>query len=411
MKLYPHQVPGVAHLLEGASRYLADTMGLGKTVQAIVAACKSGAKSVLVICPARVIPNWEEHWREWGDPRISFRAVSYASRDVRNHAVSGEVVILDEAHYVKNRNAKRTGHALAIASKADRVMLLSGTPGTKAVELWTVFDALWPDLMKLEYRSYEAWRDYFCTWYPVRVGPYTTVPKITGHRKEHVEELRGLLSQVILRRTEDDDLDLPPLSVHLHTLPADSVYNKHLEANAGAAPGLEQEQLEDNPSSARLRRLLGTLKAPMIADLIAEELKEDQYQKIVVGYHHRDVGDILYKALQPHGLVRLDGRTPMRGVGSGIELINLFNQDPNTRVFLGQMVAAGVGLNLQVASEIALVEPAWTPDPNRQFIKRVHRIGQDRAVRARIFAVQNSMDQGIMRNVALHASLEQEMGL
>lgn len=408
---YAYQIKGRDHLLAGRRRYLTDAMGLGKSVQALLAAVKAGADTVGVIAPARVVPNWEREAEVWA-PDVKTLVQSYASKAVRNRRVEGDIIILDEAHYCKNRKAKRTGHALTIAKSAERAFLLSGTPGRNATDLWTLFDALWPELLDDEYRSYDDWLNYFCTWRPIRVSPYTTVPKITGHRREHVRELRSLINAVCLRRTLDSpevQIDLPPLRVTMHTLPHNKVFDRTLAANAELITALESEQVEDNPASARLRRLLGELKAPLIADLLTDELKDEQYDKIVVGYYHRAVGDVFAKSLGGFGAVRLDGGT---SAARGQAVIDQFNEDPETRVFLGQMTAAGEGLNLQsTCSEVALAEPDWTPDPNRQFIKRVHRIGQTRAVRGRVFCVANSYDQNVMQNIALNANLQEDMGL
>jgi len=150
------------------------------------------------------------------------------------------------------------------------------------------------------------------------------------------------------------------------------------------------------------------LKAPLIAKTISNELDDRQYHKIVVLYHHTAVGDILHEALKDFGIVRLDGRSSDR---DRMIAIARFSGDDDVRVFLGQQTSAGTGLNLQVANEIVLVEPAWSPDDNRQAVKRVHRIGQENPCRARVFAVSGTLDEAVMKTIALKTQLQETVGL
>jgi SWI/SNF-related matrix-associated actin-dependent regulator 1 of chromatin subfamily A len=410
--LYPHQVSGWRFLNTGRRRYNADEMGLGKTIQALVAAKERGAKKVLTIGPAASLGNWHRENGVWGDPRWTFKAVSYAGYEVHAGKVSGgpwDVVICDEAHYMTNRLAKRTKGALKIAADAGAASLLSGTPGRNASALWPVFNALWPELVPEEARGYDAWVRYFCTYVNVRFSHWgQPKQKITGHRPEHLEELKAMMAKVMLRRRLSEvGLDLPPLRVTLHSIPEGTVYMPA----TGTSPVLQallDEEAKDERSLSRIRHLLGQLKAPVIADILHTELEERQYDKIVVGYYHTDVGDVLANTLRPFGVVRLSGATPARERQT---VIDRFNQDANVRVFLGQQTAAREALNLQAASEIVLVEPDWVPDPNRQFIKRVHRIGQDSPCRARVFGVQGTLDEQVMQNIARHTQHQEELGL
>ena len=92
-------------------------------------------------------------------------------------------------------------------------------------------------------------------------------------------------------------------------------------------------------------------------------------------------------------------------------MIDAFTDDSGVRVFLGQQQSAGEALNLQAASEVVLVEPAWTPDANRQAIKRVHRIGQKDPCRARMFGVEGTLDEAVMKVILLKTQLQTTVGL
>jgi len=398
--IYEHQDTGADFLNSGDYRYLCDGMGMGKTIQSLLALTRKGVESATVVCPARAIGNWKYERGVWA-PDVRLEVVSYASLNSRR-PTPGQAVVLDEAHYAKNQKAKRTGLSLGLLKEAGQGHLLSGTPGRNASNLWTVFDACWPELLKKEYRSYHKWLHYFCNVRQTQYGP-----KVYGHKLENLPELKALMAKVMLRR--DDGVDLPPLRVTMHLLKKSAVFNKAIAGQAAGMDAIEREKAKgDKASSSRLRRLLGELKAPMIADLLAEELKEEQYPKIVVGYYHTAAGNLLEEKLKPFGLVRLDGKTPR---AQSQPRIDQFNNDPGTRVFLGQQTATGTALNLQSAYEIALTEPDWTPDPNRQFIKRIHRIGQDHRCRARVFGVEGSLDENIMRNIAANTQHQKDLGL
>ena len=132
------------------------------------------------------------------------------------------------------------------------------------------------------------------------------------------------------------------------SLPFDAEFDRHLR-DAGLDPdelvdAMDAEEARENASTSKLRRMIGIYKAPRIGAVLAEELEERQYKKIVVFYQHTDVGDILHAALEPYGVVRLDGQTSTR-LRAGI--VDQFTTDADTRVFLGQQQAAGEALNLQ----------------------------------------------------------------
>jgi len=402
MKLYPYQEKGVKFIRSTPRAYLADEMGLGKSAQAIVAL--RDYPGVVVIAPARTLPNWEQEADTWGEDYQSFLLVSYTklARDYHEHwepiSLKGTAVVLDEAHYCKNSRAKRTKAALQLAADAPKAVLLSGTPmPNDARELYPVFRYLWPEAIPDGITSAAKWRDHFCQWTPTQYGP-----RVYGHK--NASQLIGMLRGRMLRRKLDDvGLDLPPLRVTYHALPNDAVTQSELDE---VLADFDAENAKDDPSSSRVRRLVGTLKAPVIADTLAYELEDGAYKKLVVMYHHTDVGNILAGRLKMFGLVRLDGRTK-----DSAQVERMFREEDSVRVFLGQMTAAGTGLNLQVASELAIVEPAWTPDENRQAIKRIHRIGQDAPCRARVFGVEDTQDAAIMRTIALKSNLQESVGL
>jgi len=344
--------------------------------------------TTLVVGPASTLENWRREWEKWGGPP-GLQVISYSKLSRRGGGPQSlPLVVLDEAHYTKTPTAKRTRTALGLAARADRAWCLSGSPAPNGDprELYSVFRYLWPELMPPgESGTMTAWEwmQHFCRWRPTPYGP-----KITGTR--NVMKLRDMLDKVMLRRDLDDvGIELPPLRVTVHYL---------TDAPTVDAP--------DETPGPTLRRLLGAIKAGPVADLIAGELKDGAYDKIVVMYHHKATGAVLRDGMA--GVVpifRFDGNTTLQ---RRQEQIDGFERATRA-VFLVQQQAGGVGINLQSANEIALVEPDWSPEVNAQAIKRVHRIGQDRPVRARVFAVSSTLDGPILETIAEKVDRRQEI--
>lgn len=408
MTLYPFQEEGAVFLAQRARAYLADDAGLGKSVQTASAAKRLKAQSPLVVAPANAIENWKREWAKWGPPEGA-EVVSWASpRLARLNPGDFDLCVLDEAHYAKSSTAKRTKAALGLAQGIPNVWALSATPMPNADprEFWPVMEALWPDILaEFRIRNKYAWERRFCK---LRQSPWG--PRLYG--LQNTDELKAILRRIMLRRRlEDAGIEMPPLRVDVSLLPRDSSFERELAAAgvdaAALIERLEALEEDDEASRARLRRYLGAYKAPKIAGILADELAEGQYEKIVVMAYHKPTIALFRRVLEPFGVVGFDGSaTPAQRQREA----DKFCQGP-ARVFVGQQVAAGIAINLQVAHEIVLAEPSDVPDENWQAIKRVHRIGSTRSVRARMFAVAGSLDERIINNAAAKTRRAVEIGL
>jgi len=377
-------------------------MGLGKTVQAIRAADQVGSEVPVVVCPASAVPNWEYEIEKWDAQADDWTCVSYATLIRRNWKKwKPDLVILDEFHYCKSPSAKRTRAALGLARQCvrneGRAWLLSGTPmPNDPTELWSPIKYLWPEIAE-EHGCSRAthWRDTFtkCRPTPYGLKPYAV---------KNGAALRRSLNEIMLRRTLDDvGLELSPLRVELSRLPRSAASCEKLA---------EYEEWEETDYTSTLRRLLGSAKAEPVAKRIIEELDNGAYEKIVVLYHHRDVGETLEEQFRTAGYdpVGFNGDTPQ---GKRQEAIERFQEDADIRVFLAQQTAAGIAINLTAATEIVLLEPAWSPNDNWQAIDRIHRIGQEQPCRARIFALSGTLDEAIMGTIRNKVEMQQEVGL
>ena len=114
--------------------------------------------------------------------------------------------------------------------------------------------------------------------------------------------------------------------------------------------------------------------------------------KVVIFAHHREVIEGLREGLRDYGAVSIYGKTP---VAKRQQRVDSFQENPRTRVFVGQLDAAGTNLTLTAANQVVMVEESWVPGVNRQCIDRCRRIGQDRGVRARFFCLAGSLDEPI----------------
>ena len=173
---------------------------------------------------------------------------------------------------------------------------------------------------------------------------------------------------------------------------------------------LDTKEKEKIFSLAEARKHLGRLKAARVASVVGEELAADPHQKIVVLAHHRDViEDFEYHTDRPWRVkyVTIHGDTSLKVRHN---LIEQFQTDPKTNLLIGQTQVVGLGLNLQAASEIILLEPDWSPDVNRQAIKRIHRIGSTKPCRARIFCY-GDIDKAVMEKLQIKILMQDKLGV
>lgn len=407
--LYDFQKYGVKWLMRSTRAYLADKPGLGKTVQAITAATKLNFKNIWVICPAIARDVWREHWRLWGSPRVRPHVVSYEwlvqhPEELQLIWRNADLVIGDEWHYAKNVTAKRSRAACRVMNRAQKVWLLSASPmPNNPSELYTTFRSVWPDILKndLGVWKYEEYVKKFCIVEPVRYGGGRMGTRIVG--VQNAPLLRDALSKIMLRRRlEDVDLELPELrwnTVRLDlTIPewsnlASSLKNVATpEVVERIRQRLARNQMPNNPNVSEMRRVMGVAKAVPAVRMIAEEMDDKKYDKLVVMAYHKEVLNTLEDGLQRFGLVRTDGST---GEARRTSNRNQFQQDKSTRIFLGQLTTTGVAITLHAASEMVMVEQPWTPEDIEQIARRIHRIGQQRACRVRMFVLPDTIDDAV----------------
>jgi SWI/SNF-related matrix-associated actin-dependent regulator 1 of chromatin subfamily A len=422
--LFDYQKTGTDFLADNPAAFLADEQGLGKTIQVIAACDKLGLKKVVVICPAIAKINWRREFDKWSSVEREIKVFSYdkmtQSKEVRNEIAKFEpdVLVLDEAHYLKNRQAKRTRYIYGqfcrgdgLVRFADRVWLLSGTPIPNDVsDFWTHLKAIWQ--YPLNFTDYTL---YFCKTWNGQFGL-----KVLGNKAERMGEFKTILSSIMLRRKSENVLtELPPLWWQDAVIEVDGWDDmKHIE-NEQEREAVElilqsavtqddvSNKLDDiAPHMASLRRLTALAKAKPIADQLSAELKDKAYDKVVVFAYHRAALETLKEELSAFNPAYVVGGM---FAGDRQEEIDKFQTDPECRVFIGQITACSTAITLTAANQVVFAEMDWVPAVNAQASKRCHRIGQSKPVVVRSFALANSVDEIVSKVLSRKAQMITEV--
>jgi SNF2 domain-containing protein/helicase-like protein len=441
-ELMPHQAQVVAAAAAGHRTFLlADEPGLGKTAQALLAAEAAGAYPLLVVVPSVVKTNWAREAGIW-TPHRSATVVhgdghtvdGFADIIVVNYEVLDRHVgwfgdfgfrgmVVDEAHFIKNKTSQRSQHVLELSerirSRSVRplLMALTGTPLINDIE---DFRAIWQFL---------GWIDE-----SKPLGELMDALEETGLTPAdpgfHPAARRCVIDLGIVRRRKVDvAADIPArriadLPVELDDKAGRSIraaerelarrmvsrYHSALAARASRADveavdgGLDGgidgdlvrqvarwEQKDATTADTgenvfSMMRRIGSAKAGLAADYTAQLARSAG--KVVFFAKHVDVMDVAEETFAKQG-IRFSSIRGDQTPGSRQRNIDAFVNDPGVAVAVCSLTAAGVGLNLQVASNIVLAELSWTDAEQTQAIDRSHRIGQAEPVTAwRIIAAQ-----------------------
>lgn len=435
----PYQDAAVAYALRRQSTLIGDEMGIGKTCTSIALANTIGAEKVLVICPASIRLNWRKQIKLWSTiPQVrtypilkgsdgvatwsNYTIISYdLARNLGLHAalrqVKWDLIIIDEGHFLKSHTAQRT-HAifgggrnselkLALTdclSAKGKIVTLTGTPlPNRPRECYTLARALrWESI---DFMGFEE----FC--FKFNPSARFSVVGLDGVEKEVNKEARGRLPELHARLRCNFMVRRLKKDVMKH-LPNKQYEFAYIESNGAISEVLRHERMLDfdptrdikNPNSpiwgeiSTCRREMGEAKLPRVIEHLRYLLDVEEIDKVVVFAHHRSVMDGILGALEKYGVVQIRG-----GMGSVAKdnSITKFQNDPDTRVFLGQLDAAGFGIDgLQnVASRVVFAEPAWVPGANDQAVDRLHRDGQKFPVLAQFLIAEGSLDERVLAQV------------
>ena len=448
MELMPHQGQLVAAAAAGHRTFLlADEPGLGKTAEALLAAEAANAYPLLVVVPNVVKTNWAREAARW-TPRRPATVVQgdgeavdgFADIVVLNYEVLDRHMgwlsdfgfrgmVVDEAHFIKNKTSQRSQHVLALAdrirSRTARplLMALTGTPLINDIEdfraIWQFLG--WIDDSKPLAELMDALEDTGLT--PADRGFSATARQCVIDRGIVRRRKLDVAADIPARRIADLPVELDgragrSIRAAERDL-ADRMVTRYetVLANRSDAgvEGIDHDlirrvarsELKDTTAQSgenvfTMMRRIGQAKAELAADYAAQLARSAG--KVVFFAKHIDVMDAAEEAFARQGVrfssIRGDQRPTARQAN-----IDAFVNDPDVAVAVCSLTAAGVGLNLQVASNIVLAELSWTDAEQTQAIDRSHRIGQAEPVTAwRIIAAQ-TIDARIAELIGSKAGL------
>lgn len=381
-----YQEFGAKYLLHQKRTVLGDEMGLGKTIQAMAAMNHlrniENSTHFLVVCPASIIGNWIHEIRE--RLTIPVRVLHGADRDaeaVRWRRLGGIAVtsystlsaldwgtpppihfmVADEAHYVKNPNARRTQSVAQLAATAQKIVLMTGTalenrPG-EFVSLIHVCDR------NLAQRLHRATTDNLAT--------------VVGAR-----EFERLVAPVYLRRNQEDVLrELPECIETDEWVNLDDRDRERYLNAVGSRQLMAMRQAANGES-------LGSAKFERLRQLL-DHYRSEGEKVVIFSYFLRSLD--LVQQLAADAL-RIDGKVH---VTRRMEVIATFTSTHGPAVMISQILAGGVGINLQAASSVILLEPQLKPTTEWQAIKRVHRMGQSRKVVVHRLLARETVDESL----------------
>ncbi|NLT26177.1 MAG: DEAD/DEAH box helicase [Microbacteriaceae bacterium] len=440
-ELMPHQAELVAAARAGHRRFLlADEPGLGKTAQSLLAASVADAYPLLCVVPNVVKTNWAQEVERWtpgrratvisgdGDDVDAFADVFIVNYEILDRHIGWlqrlgfRGMVVDEAHFIKNLQSQRSRLVLQLAESIRHrvpgeeplLMALTGTPLINDVE---DFIAIWRYLGWIEEIPGERGEHRPSRALLDALDATGLVPSDAGFL---AAARRAVIEQGIVRRRKIDVAT---------SLPSKRIVDMPVELDGEEGSSIRRaEQLLRQRLLARYDRMLAAADLPpgtvdegrirMLARHEVEESKASTAGDSIFTMLHRigvaksqlaaeyaaqlahSAGKVVYFAKHVEAMDRAEELFAAEGVKSvsirGDQspaardaAIAAFQRDPEVQVVVCSLMAAGVGLNLQVASDVVLAELSWTAAEQTQAIDRVHRIGQDTPVTAwRILAAQ-----------------------
>jgi SWI/SNF-related matrix-associated actin-dependent regulator 1 of chromatin subfamily A len=399
----------------GGNVMIADEMGTGKTCQALAyLALHPDFRPAVVVCPASLKLNWEreaEMWLESGEiiEVINGGKIKTLSGDIviLNYDIlskqlpvlkgyAPQVLIFDESHLIKNQKSARSRAAAKLAKIVPHKILLTGTPIlNRPSELWNQLCII--DPKRYNSKSFFKWHKKYTAAHQLHFGQ-KTVWDFSG--ASNLEELAESLKGIMIRRTKAEVL--PELPAKRRQTLLVSIDNRReydhaekdflswIKEQKGHAAAERASSVEQLSMVEALRQIAIQGKMKQAIEWICDFL--DTGEKLVVFATHRATIDTLMTEFSKSA-VRLDG-----GMCAEEKQISVdrFQTDPEIRLFIGNIQAAGVGITLTAASNVLSVELGWTPTLHEQAEDRTHRISQKNAVNCYYLIAKNTIDEKIV---------------
>lgn len=383
-ELRRYQLFGAKYILNQKRVLLGDEMGLGKTVEAIAVIThlmSQMKRKILVICPLSVLINWEREIRKhanvdvvvlygidseskfdwWLDNHSAVGLATYESIQRVNATLieSLDLLVVDEAHNVKNPNATRTQKIISLVDKSEHVLYMTGTP--------------------LENKLSEMQFLLSC------INPKFKSTMIMGEAVEP-EVFKEMIVSTYLRRIREDVLaELPELIEVEDWLEMNSYELEAYKNSLSYGTFMSVRRISwniDIKDSSKFQRLVE----------ICDEAEREK-RRIIVFSFFRDTLSLVSAALQDRCVGVING-----SISANVrqEIIDRFSKSPYGSVLVSQVEAGGVGLNIQAASVVVFCEPQYKPSTENQAISRAYRMGQINNVIVHRLLMLDSVDERLM---------------
>lgn len=381
-ELRRYQEWGVKYILHQERVLLGDEMGLGKTVQAIatmVSLRNTGANHFIVVCPASVLPNWCKEIA--AKSKLSVTKVHGAGRAqaikswlrtggvaVTTYETTGifqfdeafrfDLLVVDEAHFIKNINAARSRNVRRLAVFTKRILFMTGTAlENKVDEMISLIDVLQPNVAKIIQN----------------IAFMSAAP-----------QFREKIAGVYYRRKREDVLtELPDLieSREWCTLSEEETKLYEQEILSKNFMGIRRLSwnVENLDHSSKARRMI---------EIVNEA--ESEGRKVLIFSFFLDTIRKIYAYLGDKCCNPINGSIPPQ---RRQEIIDQFNTDPQKTVLCAQIQSGGTGLNIQAASVVIICEPQFKPSIENQAISRAYRMGQARNVLVYRLLCEDTIDE------------------
>lgn len=388
-ELRPYQEIGVKYILHQEKVLLGDEMGLGKTIQAIatmVSLKNTGATHFVIVCPASVIINWCREIGEKSKLRVTKVHGSGRSSAINSWLRTGGVavttyettgafkltenfrfsmLVVDEAHYIKNPGTIRSANVRKLAMHAERMLFMTGTAlENKVSEMVELISVLQPDIA-----------------FQIKGMEYLSA----------APQFRKLVAPVYYRRKREDVLPELPEKTEIKEwctlgIEEEQIYEQAVLRKHYADTRRVSWNVDDIQNSAKARRLM---------ELVQDA--EEEGRKVLVFSFFLDTIQKVKELLGRQCLNPINGSiTPQRRQ----EIIDEFDKAPAGTVLAAQIQSGGTGLNIQSASVVIICEPQLKPSIENQAISRVYRMGQVRNVIVYRLLCENTIDEKIVSLLA-----------
>ena len=403
-KLYQHQEEGIKFLLSRNGSILADDMGLGKSIQSIIAALESGAKKILVVCPSSTKINWEREinvfcdetaivdgkkWKEAKFTIINFDILKnfHSLKDKKNLDVelnrelanaNFDLAIIDEAHYLKNNDSIRGKIMVELATKhnINKVWLLTGTPvANRPMDFFNLLKIIKSPIA-------ENWKHYavrYCEgkqfFRTLKNGSKKQIWLTDG--ASNLEELASKTKNIILRRLKTEVLDMPdkvvtPMHQQLDKKgwsEYDRLWDEYVTNRI-----LEDKKTNEEQKSLveliLLRRFIAAQAIPYTIEMAENAIELGR--KVIIFTSFTEELEIL----QNHfGKIAVKHNGPMTTIQKQ-KSVDAFQNNAKIKVFIGNIKSAGVGITLTEGTVVIFNSFDWVPGSNEQAEDRAFRIGQ-----------------------------------